>query len=153
MQSPVDFNPLWLTPIFPVFFICLWCGIVLLISRLSGWATLANRFRLSLPFAASKWRWQSARMRFTANYSGCLTVGSDPTGLYLDIFALWKIGHPPLFLPWSEVSVRRRGKILIFGYVELTLGREEQIPFRISAGLADRIRSAASPNWPTEATS
>jgi hypothetical protein len=153
MQSSADFNPLWLIPVFPVFFVCLWCGIVLLISRLSGWANLANRFRLTLPFAAQKWGWQSARMRYATNYSNCLTVGADPMGLYLDIFPLWRIGHSPLLIPWHEVSVRRRVKVLVFTYVELRLGREEQIPFRISATLASRIQAAAGPNWPVEATS
>lgn len=153
MQSHVEFNPLWLAPIFPVFFVCLWCGILFLISRLSGWAVLADRFCLNLPFAGPKWRWQSARMRYATNYGSCLTVGSDPTGLYLDIFPLWRIGHSPLLVPWSEISVRRRGKVLFFCYVELALGRDAQIPFRISGALADRIQSAAGLNWPVEATS
>ena len=153
MQSHADFNPLWLLPVFPVFFVSLWCGIGFLISRLSGWAALANRFRLSFPFAAQKWIWQSARMRYGTNYSSCLTVGADPMGLYLNIFPLWRIGHPSLLVPWPEVSVRRRIKILVFTYVELTLGRDEQIPFRISATLASRIQAAAGPNWPVETTS
>jgi hypothetical protein len=37
--------------------------------------------------------------------------------------------------------------------VELTLGREEQIPFLIRASLADQIRSAAGFNWPVEGVS
>jgi hypothetical protein len=32
--------------------------------------------------------------------------------------------------------------------VELRLGREEQIPFLIRAGLADQIRPAAASSWP-----
>jgi hypothetical protein len=80
-----------------------------------------------------------------------LTVGADPSGLYLSVMFLFRIGHPPLFLPWHEVSVRRRWKVLGLRYVELRLGQEEQLPFQISGTLADRIKAAAGASWPVEA--
>lgn len=94
---------------------------------------------------------QSARMRWGTNYGSCLTVGADAAGLYLAVMLIFRVGHPSLLFPWHEVSVRRRWKVVFFRYVELTLGREEQIPFRISGRLADRIQAAAGANWPVEA--
>jgi len=136
--------------IFPIFFVVLWCFVGLLVSRVSGWATLSRRFRLETSFTGSTWTWQHARMRYATGYNGCLTVGADPSGLYLSMMFFFRIGHPPLLLPWSEVSVRKRGKMLFVRYVELSLGREEQIPFRINGSLADRIQAAAGTNWPVE---
>jgi hypothetical protein len=150
MQSTSQFNPLWLLPIFPVFFITLWCFISFLISRLSGWSTLSNRFSATLPFSGQKWNWQSARMRLGTNYGNSLIVGADPSGLFLATIFVFRIGHTPLLLPWNEVSIRRRWQVLSFRYLELTLGREEQIPFRLNGRLADRIRSAAGQSWPIE---
>jgi hypothetical protein len=72
-------------------------------------------------------------------------------GLYLAVMVIFRAGHPPLLLPWHEVSVRRRWNMAFLRYVELTLGREEQVPFRINGRLADRLQAAAEANWPIEA--
>lgn len=150
MQGHSHMNPGEFAVIFPIFFVALWCGIVFLISQISGWATLARRFRLNFPFTGQIWTWQSARMRWSCNYGSCLKVGADPTGLYLSTLILFGIGHPAPLMPWPEVTVCRRWKILFFRYVELRLGREEQIPFQISQRLADRLRPAAGTSWPVE---
>lgn len=150
MQSTSQFNPLLLLPILPIFFIALWCFISFLISRLSGWSTLSNRFRATLPFSGQKWTWQSARMRLGTNYGNSLIVGADPSGLFLATIFVFRIGHVPLLLPWHEISISRRSEILTFRYLELTLGREEQIPFRVNGRLADRIRNSAGISWPIE---
>ncbi len=87
-------------------------------------------------------------MRWGANYNNCLIIGADPTGLYLSTLFFRRIGHPPLFIPWPEISLRGRRKILFVEFVEFRLGREERIPFSIRAGLADKIRPAAATSWP-----
>ena len=92
-------------------------------------------------------------MRWGANYKNCLTIGADPAGLYLSSLFFFTIGHPALFIPWTEISLRGRRKILFIEFVELELGREEKIPFMIRAGLADQIRSAAASGWPVQAIS
>lgn len=139
--------------IFPILFLAVWCFVGLLVARMSGWTILARRFRLESSFPGPTWSWQRAQMRYAAGYNGCLTVGADPSGLYLSTMFFFRIGHPPLLLPWHEVSLRRRGKMLFVRYVELSLGREEQIPFRINGTLADRIQAAAGTNWPVEGLS
>ncbi len=92
-------------------------------------------------------------MRWGANYNNCLTIGVDTAGLYLSPLFFFRIGHPPLFIPWTEISLRGRRKILFIEFVELKLGREERIPFLIRASLAEQIRSAAGFSWPVEAVS
>lgn len=92
-------------------------------------------------------------MRWSCHYNSCLTVGADPTGLQLSVFVLFRAGHPPLFIPWYEISVARRWNFLFIRQVKLLLGREEQIPFVMSGHLADRIQAAAGANWPVERVS
>jgi len=149
MQRFLDSYPFVPLLIFPFF----WCAVLWLIGQLSGWSLLAQKFRLTSSFPGECWSWQSARMRWGANYGSCLTAGADATGLYLRVMIFFRAGHPPLLLPWHEISVRKRGKTVFFRYVELSLGREEQIAFRISGRLADRIQAAAGTNWPVEAVS
>jgi len=153
MQTYFNGHPAAIAFVFPVFFVALWCMITFLISQVSGWAALARRFRLTSPFTGQTWAWKRARMRWGTNYNNCLTIGSDPMGLYLSMMFPFRLAHPPLLLPWQEVSVRRRRSILFFKYVELSLGREEQIPLLIRENLAEQIRQAAGSSWPVEGVS
>jgi hypothetical protein len=150
-QTHIAINPAVPILIFLVFFAAIWCGTSLLTGKMSGWAILARRFASTLPFPSQTWRWVSARMRWGANYKSCLTIGADSAGLYLSTLFFFRIGHPPLFVPWTEISLRGRRKIFFMEFVELQLGREEHIPFLIRAGLADQIWSAAASNWPVQA--
>ncbi|HEV2215051.1 MAG TPA: hypothetical protein VGR64_07155, partial [Terracidiphilus sp.] len=47
-------------------------------------------------------------------------------------------GHPPLRIPWNEIQFSRTQRFFR-DYVVLTLGASEQIPLRISTGLAGRL--------------
>jgi len=150
MQNYLNAHPLAFIP----FFVAFWCLICFLIATISGWRKLARQFPATSPFTGPTWSFQSARMRWTSNYGRCLTVGADITGLYLSTLFPFRVGTPPLFLPWSEVSLWRRRKFLwLFRYVDLRLGREAQIPFMIDGRLADRIQAAAGTGWPIEPVS
>src|SRR5450432_817359 len=139
--------------LFVLFFVTVWCAALIAVSRVSGWALLATRFRTDSPFPGQTWTWQSARLRWGCNYNNCITLGSDPSGLYLSMMFLFSMGSPPLLIPWSEVTIWRRRQILFFRFVELRLGREQQVPLVIREKLADSLRSAAGTRWPIEPVS
>ena len=82
-------------------------------------------------------------MRWLSHYGNCLNVGADATGLHLSVLFLFRVGHPPLLVPWGEISVAKRRNFWFFRRVTLLLGREEQIPVVIGRRLADRIQAAA----------
>jgi hypothetical protein len=65
-----------------------------------------------------------------------MTAAQD--ALYLSVLFLFRAGHPPLRIPWSEI---RFGETTFFWktYIELTLGNEEQIPMRISRRMARKF--------------
>ena len=121
----------------------------LIISKLSGWSALAARFPFSgSRFQGPSWRFQSASMRYMSNYNNCLTVGANPQGVYLK-GPLFLAGHPPLFIPWEEVSYTE-GKIFWQRVTRFQLGRETQIPFAVRSTLAEHLREAAGSRWPTK---
>lgn len=35
-------------------------------------------------------------------------MGADTSGLYLDVMPLFRIGHPALFIPWSDITIEDR---------------------------------------------
>jgi len=136
---------------FPIFFVLLWMVISALISYIGGWRTLSRSFRAAEPFAGAKRYFQSGQMRWITNYNNCLTVGADSAGLYLAILFLFRFMHPPLFIPWREVSVRTRRSWFLGERVTFTLGRETAIPLTIRGRLIGKLKAAAGNSWPLEA--
>ena len=154
-MSKVPDAHLWLSSpeyLIPTKFICLWVAVSFLLSHGSGWAALAREYRTQEPYAGDRWRFQSAQMRWLLNFNHCLTIGANRTGLYLAILSPFRLAHPPLFIPWREISVRPT-KLLWLRGVELRLGSELQIPLRIRESLAQKLRASAGTSWPTESLS
>jgi hypothetical protein len=137
--------------IVPLFFLLLLLVIPNLIALMSGWKLLALRFRTQPEFFGQKWSWQSAQMRYRTNYNNCLIVGADQAGLFIQPMIFFRFAHPPLLIPWNEISWHE-AQVLWMRFVELRLGRTEQVPFRIRASLAARIQAATGPSWPTPVT-
>ena len=148
--------PVWLDWIFhhPPFFVLLFMGMWVLtlhvLGIVSGWAILSRRFRFTGTFCGQSWPFRSARMRFQVHYGNCLSMGADESGLYLAVFPIFRIGHPPLLIPWSEVFIMSGAKGFIFKKRELRLGRQESIPLRISASFAATLQRWAGDAWPLE---
>jgi len=130
-------------------FLILWTLVPIVISYASGWASLAGKFRFHDNFGGPRWSWQSAQMRFMMNYNRCLTVGASTQGLYLAMNPLFRLGHPALFIPWSEVSVTTQ-KLLFFPGTRFQLGRENPVPLWVRKTLAERLKTAAGTGWPIE---
>jgi hypothetical protein len=132
-----------------VFVVVAWITMFTLTSQIGGWATLARQYKALETFTGSRWNFEKAQMRWLIGYNNCLTIGADPRGLYISMFFPVRIGHPPLFIPWRDISFVSKKFLWVKG-VELRLGRENVIPFRISDRLAQKLKSAAGASWPTE---
>lgn len=98
--------------IFPLF----WMGITFLIGQLSGWGHLASRFQTNQIFPDNTKHFQYGRMGFS-NYNGTLRVGLSREGLFLGVFWMFRVGHPDLFIPWSEISEITPQETWFFGKV------------------------------------
>jgi len=138
--------------VFPFFFVGMWIIAGYWVALTSGWRLLAKRFRLQGIFTGRKWTMQSARMRWFSQYNNVLTVGADTAGLFMAPLFLFRAGHPPLFVPWSEITSVRETRFLFIKFVEMRLGQVEEIPFRIRASLAAKIQAAAGSEWPAPHT-
>lgn len=123
-----------------------WFLILSLQGRFGGWATLAESYRLEGDFTGPRWRFQSALLRRWTIYGNCLTIGANPRGLYLAC-PLCRPAHPPLFIPWQDISIADR-PFQLFRYKEFRFRREPEIPVLIRPRLAKKIGSAAAASWP-----
>lgn len=150
-------NALFATPIgiacCAVFFIGVWCLSVSAIGLMSGWHALSKRFKQeTAPYGEVKTVgpfFYSIYMRFWSHYSSVIRLTAASDGLYASVVFPFRVGHPPLRIPWSEIQF---GTATWFfrTYVVLTLGSEEKIPMRISQriarnlGVIDRVPSLSS---------
>jgi hypothetical protein len=151
LQRLMDQQPFAFVAIFPIYFLCLWLLVSATVSVIGGWFSLSKVYRTEARFDGPKWRMQSGQMRWLANYNNVLTIGVSQRGLYLASMFLFRFMHPPLFVPWSEIKVRR-SKGWMFEYVIFTLGHDLAIPLRIRAKLVAKLRESAGNSWPVEET-
>jgi hypothetical protein len=136
--SPPD----WLPILFPIFFIGIWVLVCLLLSGVGGWGTWARHYAAQDPFRATKLRFRSGQTGNHVNYRSCLTFGADREVLYLAVLPLFRVGHPPLRIPWSDVCAREsRG--WVFEYVDLEFAKAPGTSLKISRSLAQALFDAA----------
>lgn len=109
--------PILLPALFPVFFIAIWCGICLLLSRLGGWDKLARSYRYEnadIDIIKSFFM-QSAGMGQTS-YNNCVLIKVAEKGLHLSVFPIFRLGHPPLFFPWDALPMPETKRMLWMTY-------------------------------------
>lgn len=128
--------------LFPVYFIALWVVVGYLISIMGGWSTLAKHYSVKSPFTGEYFRLRSGQLGSLANYGGCLTLGANSGGLYLAVLFIFRTGHPPLFIPWEDITPQHKKKWL-FSLVELQFSKSPGNSLSISKGLAEKLANAS----------
>jgi hypothetical protein len=95
----------WMMLGFIPLFVAVWFGSMHLIAAVGGWRDLARVYRAEMPMEfARRWRFRGCTMRFGTHYNGCLTIGASAMGLHLSLWSVFRPGHPPLFIPWSDIT-------------------------------------------------
>jgi hypothetical protein len=89
---------------FLLFFVGLWCLTCALLARVGGWSVLARSYRALGKPDGRQFAMQSARFGWV-DYSRCLTVRVAASGLYVVVWPLFRVGHPPLLIPWAVLCV------------------------------------------------
>ena len=118
----------------PVLFVLFWVGIVTLLSRVGGWARLARHYRTFESFGGEPIRFQFGYLGFV-RYKGTLTFGAEAKGLYIATLVLFRPGHPPLVVPWGQLSAEPSGK----DRVALHFKQAPGVVLKITRRLAERV--------------
>ena len=122
-----------------LFFIILWIGVCKILSAIGGWRMLAQHYRSNSDFDGQKMRFKSAGLRRWTNYNNCITVGANKYGLYMAILPIFRIGHPPLFFPWQDISTEAGNRRFFGNFVKFTFIKQPEIPVVFPERLAARI--------------
>jgi len=107
MQPAPEELPLW----FPFFFVGLWLGVGALLSQLSGWPRLAQRFRAANRPPGQVLKRQVAKIGLVSE-GGVTHMIVSPEGLYLWTNPLFRFLRPPLMIPWTAITGVREARWL-----------------------------------------
>ena len=135
-------------PVFIVLYVvCLWVAISCILSMIGGWFELGRAYRAVKPFDGDRWRFQDAYLRLLTSYGGVPTVGANSEGLYASVFPIFRVGHPPLFIPWQDITVRP-GKCFWVSVYKFEFRQVPSVCLQLREKLGKKIQIAAGSSWP-----
>ena len=105
---------------FPFFFIGMWVLVEFIISKM-GWSGLASKYKSDTEFIGNRIGIISASINF-ANYRNVLILKYNDEGIYLKPIILFRLFHPPILIPWSEIKEVRDKRILLFHLKQFIIG-------------------------------
>jgi hypothetical protein len=118
-----------------------WLVVCYALSWASGWRDLADVYEDRGEFVGERFWMRSGALRL-GQYNNCLNFGTNSDGLSIKVFAFFRPGHPPLFIPWSEITAEDE-KAFFAHRTVLSFQRVPHIRLRIVASLAEDLLHAA----------
>ena len=90
-------------------FIVFWIILSYLISLVSGWGTIAKYYRRpeGMLLSGAKGFLTSLYLN-RSNYTKSVHIRVDDFGMHLSVLFFFRFGHPPLFVPWSDIKIEER---------------------------------------------
>lgn len=116
------------------------------VARVGGWSRLAESYQAVVPVQGRRWKFRSIGMRYGMDYNGCIEFAVDSFGLEVGVFALFRIGHATLFIPWGDISLATHPKSN--SRIGLVPTKQPDVVLWISSRLAEQLREAAGAAWP-----
>jgi hypothetical protein len=135
-----------IVPGFLLYFLAIWLGACWAIARFGGWAALAARYRVEKLPAGKCYYFQSASFSaagLPCNYGSCLTMIVSERGLGLVVFPIFRLGHPPLLIPWSDFYAPRQRTVLGFWkFFEAEIGEPAKVRVCLPGWLFEQANQA-----------
>jgi len=134
-----------------LFVLCIWILVPFIIVRVGGWSLLAKVYLAqgSDTLDGERWRFQSIQMRWATNYNNCVTVRTNALGLGFSVLSLFRLGHPPLLIPWSDITVHKVKRSRFFpSLIEFRFRLAPSIPIRVNNKLFSKIQASSDKYCP-----
>jgi hypothetical protein len=101
------------------------------------WPRLVASYGNRAVFIGQKWHFQSLSTNWV-QYSNCVTIGINSTGLYISPFVLFRGGHPPILIPWTELQIEQQRLFLGTAYTFRANARPK-IKITIASDLLEKL--------------
>jgi hypothetical protein len=116
-----------------------WVGLLASRSFLGGWNQLARRFGTSAAIEGEKFRFTSLSVGsgyFPVKYRNCMFVTVGQSGLALSVNILFRVFHPPLMIPWSDIETVQPEKVWLAPHIAVYVrGFDKRLLFRWNVGM------------------
>jgi hypothetical protein len=142
MSDPA--SPLYFLIAFPV----LWFAVTLLLSFLSGWVSLMERYpnRDEVPLLSLTNQSGSLGIVSMRNI---LKISVCDSGLRIGIMRIFGPFCRDFLVPWNEITVTR-GDRYFWKFARVSFGQPENGVLKVFAEVADRMARAAGSRWPEQ---
>lgn len=142
MAETTDAAPIWLIfAIFPLALGTMFFLVGNLLAALGGWKALAAAYPPTEEPPGERFAWRSMRIGWV-NYNNCVNLVAGRFGLHFSMVFLLRLGHPPFYVPWSEITVTCQ-KGWIFEYIQFYARKAPGVRLRLLRGQAEQILRAA----------
>jgi hypothetical protein len=137
-------NPLYFLLAFPL----LWFAVTMILSFLSGWLGLMERYPNSDEIPIVTLANQSGSLGLVS-MRGILKLSVCPSGLRIGIMRIFGPFCRDFLVPWNEITVTRRDRYF-WKVAKLSFGQPSNGNLKVFAEVADRMARAAGNRWPEQ---
>lgn len=127
--------------------IAFWCALIFFIGTVGGWRKLSEEFPADMPMEGRRFRGRSVQISWGCNYGGCVTLTASPRGLGISVWPIFRMGHPPMCLPWGDIQVTPE-KSWFGTFAVIRMRRGPSTTIRISESLLQEVFAAAGRTAP-----
>ena len=106
---------------FAIGFPVMWVAVSLLLSHMGGWAKLAEHYTDRGEEQGKTYYMRSGYVG-AVNYKSCLILRVCENGLRLSVLFPFRIGHPPLFIPWDQFHSISEKRVFFFPFLDTYVG-------------------------------
>lgn len=110
----------YILPLLIAFFVAFIIAIIYIISKL-GWARLARHYAYKVPFEGTRVGIIAPSIN-GVQYRNSVVLKYNAEGFFLHPVFVFKLFHPPLFIPWKEITEIQDQKTFFFAFKKLYIG-------------------------------
>jgi hypothetical protein len=137
-------NPLYFAFAFPL----LWFAVTMILSVLSGWFRLMERYPNNGEIPTVTLANQSGSLGLVS-MRGILKLSVCASGLRIGIMRIFGPFCRDFLVPWNEITVTRRDRYF-WKVAKLSFGQPSNGNLKVFAEVADRMARAAGNRWPEQ---
>lgn len=111
-----------------------------LIASIGDWRRLAKSFRARHQPDGKTFHFRSAGVGMVS-YGNILTICISTDGLYLALFFPFRLMHPPLLIPWNEITAVREKNSLSRRRYRVSIGSPEWASLTLPEDIVSEIKA------------
>jgi len=138
-QNVLLHNPIY----FGILGVVMWCFVLITISRITGWSRLAEKYQTRAKPESNVMRAVKARWGSVMISGNIYTIACTNEGMYLGVLFPFRLGHPPLLIPWHDIKTSRISGLLL-PRIQLEFANGMSRPFQIYENTAKRIKECSN---------